>query len=153
MNNYLEQYSKEQIQKNLEMMLTLEFLGIHIEDTKNLKDELGSESIVAYFFSVPEFSIIDVDGNEINEKIKSADGLISVAKESLTEMVEHSLKDISKDDIYLEEIIEDFKSDVSKFTKFYAKVRKGETWDKEMGRKAVEKISSDIKRATGYKEV
>lgn len=153
MSTYLEQYSKEQIKENLETILSLEYLGVHIEDTKNIKDKYGLESIVAYYFTVPEFSTIEADDNKLNEKIKTADGLITITKEEITEMFENSLKDIFKDDDYLEMMLEDFKSNPSENIKFYAKVRKGETWTKEMGLKAIEKINDDIKRAIGYKEV
>lgn len=153
MSNYLEQYSKKQIQENLETVFALEYLGVHIEETKNLKNNLGLECIVAYYFAVPEFSTIEVDDSKLNEKIKTADGLITVAKEEMTEMFENSLKDIFKDDDYLEVMLEDFKANPSENIKFYAKVRKGETWTKEMGLKVIEKINNDIQRATGYKEV
>lgn len=153
MSNYLERYSREQIKKNLETVLRLEYLGVHIEDTKDLKDEFGLETIIAYYFTVPEHSTIEVENKELNEKVKSSDGLITLTKEILIEMCIDSFKDILEDDDFTKEMIDDFKSNPSEFVKFYAKVRKGETWDKEIGRKAVEKISNDIKRATGYKEV
>lgn len=70
MNNYLEQYSKEQIKKNLETVLKLEYLGVHIENTKDLKDEYGLETIIAYYFTVPEFSTIEIENKELNEKSK-----------------------------------------------------------------------------------
>ena len=36
-----EDYSKEQIEKNLKTVLTLEWLGVHIENTKEVADEYG----------------------------------------------------------------------------------------------------------------
>ena len=66
-----EDYSKEQIKKNLKTVLTLEWLGVHIEDTKELTDEYGILSKTVYYFSVPETSIIEEDGNELRKTIKS----------------------------------------------------------------------------------
>ena len=55
-----EEYSREQIEKNLKTVLTLEWLGIHIEDTKEKNDEYGIPSKTVYYFSVPETSTIEI---------------------------------------------------------------------------------------------
>ena len=81
--NYLSDYSREQIEKNLNTILTLEWLGVHIEDTKEVTDEYGIISKTVYYLSVPETSIIEVEDKELSKKIQSSDGLISLAKEEI----------------------------------------------------------------------
>lgn len=143
-------YNIEQLKQNLEIVLALEYLGIHIEDTKEETDKYGISSKTIYYFSVPERSTIEVKDEDSKEKVKTSDGLISIAKESLTEMVIDSCKAEFSDD---EEFIEEVKNNISDYLKFYAKVRTGEVWSKELGEEMIKKISDEIKAASGYKEV
>ena len=73
-----EDYSKEQIEKNLKTVLTLEWLGVHIEDTNEVTDEYGILSKTVYYLSVPETSTIEVEDKELSKKIQSSDSLISL---------------------------------------------------------------------------
>lgn len=146
----LENYSREQIEKNLKMVLTLEWLGVHIEDTKETTDEYGIPSKIFYYFSVPETSTIEVEDKELNNKIKSSDGLIALAKEELLDMLIDSCEDAFGDD---EEFIEEVRNNTSDYFKFYAKVRQGETWTKELGDSIVKKLTDEIHAASAYKEV
>ena len=145
-----EDYSKEQIEKNLKTVLTLEWLGVHIEDTKEVTDEYGIPSKTVYYFSVPETSTIEVEDKELSKKIQSSDSLISLAKEEILDMLMDSYKDVFGDD---EEFLEEVKNNTSDYFKFYAKVRKGETWTKELGDAMVKKLTDEIHAMSAYKEV
>jgi hypothetical protein len=147
----LENYSKEKIKELIEITLALEWLGIHIEDTKELKDEYGFPSKLCYLFSVPESSDIDVEDAELQEKVKTSDGLISIAKEQMMDTVNSLYKGTFGDEEDL--FFGDVKDDMSDYVKFYAKVRTGEKWNKEMGDAAVKKLTNEIYAVSGYKEV
>ena len=148
--NNLSDYSREQIEKNLKTVLTLEWLGVHIEDTKEVTDEYGIPSKTVYYLSVPETSTIEVEDKELSKKIQSSDSLISLAKEEILDMLMDSCKDVFGDD---EEFLEEVKNNTSDYFKFYAKVRKGETWNKELGGAMVKKLTDEIHATSAYKEV
>lgn len=148
--NNLSDYSREQIEKNLKTVLTLEWLGVHIEDTEETTNEYGIPSKTIYYFSVPESSTIEVKDKEVSEKIKSSDGLIALAKEEILDMLMDSCKDVFGDD---EEFLEEVKNNQSDYFKFYAKVRVGEKWTKELGDAMVKKLTDEIHAASTYKEV
>lgn len=145
-----EEYSREQIEKNLKTVLTLEWLGIHIEDTKETNDGYGIPSKTVYYFSVPETSTIEIEDKEVSERIKTSEGLISLAKEEILNMLMDFCKDVFGDD---EEFLEEMKNNISDYFKFYAKVRTGEKWTKELGDAMVEKLTNEIHAASAYKEV
>ena len=149
-SNNLSDYSREQIEKNLKTVLTLEWLGVHIEDTKEVTDEYGIPSKTVYYLSVPEMSTIEVEDKELSKKIQSLDSLITLAKEEIVDMLMDSCKDVFGDD---EEFLEEVKNNTSDYFKFYAKVRKGETWTKELGDAMVKKLTDEIHAASAYKEV
>lgn len=140
----------ENIEKNLHTILGLEWLGIHIEDTKTEDDDFGFATKTVYYYSVPEFSIIEVDNIAVNNRIKTANGLKSLAKEALIERLINTCKSAYPDD---KEFIEDIKNNTSNYFKFYAKVRKGEVWNKELGDQRIKEILEEIENAAGYKEV
>ena len=148
--NNLSDYSREQIEKNLKTILILEWLGVHIEDTKEVTDEYGILSKMVYYLSVPETSTIEVEDMELSKKIQSSDSLISLAKKKILDMLIDSCKDVFGDD---EEFLEEVKNNTSDYFKFYAKVRKGETWTKELGDANVKKIADEFHAASSYKEV
>ena len=148
--NNLSDYSREQIEKNLKTVLALEWLGVHIEDTKEVTDEYGILSKTVYYLSVPETSIIEVKDKELSKKIQSSDSLISLAKEEILDMLMDSCKDMFGDD---EEFLEEVKNNTSDYFKFYAKVRKGETWTKELGDAIVKKLTDEIHAMSAYKEI
>ena len=136
--------------KYLKIVLTLEWLGVHIEDTKEVTDEYGIPSKTVYYLSVPETSTIEVEDKELSKKIQSSDSLISLAKEEILDMLMDSCKDVFGDD---EEFLEEVKNNTSDYFKFYAKVRKGETWTKELGDVMVKKLTDEIHAISAYKEV
>ena len=120
--------------------LTLELLGIRIEDTKKV-NSLQSQ----IYFSVPERITIDLEDEERNNKIKTAEGLKLFAKEEMTRMM---LSAIPEEDQWL---IEDI--DMSEYVKFYAKTRKGEVWTQEDSDKRAKEIADEIEKVNAYKEV
>ena len=134
--------NKKQIEENLKTVLTLEYMGIHIEDTK----EQGFKQL--YYFSVPERSTLKTESAK--EQAETADDLIKVAKAALTEMILDSCK--SEFDDEDEEFYKDVENNISDYALFFAKVRKGEVWNKEMGKAAVNKIVEELKNSS-YKQV
>ena len=134
--------NKKQIEENLKTVLTLEYMGIHIEDTK----EQGFKQL--YYFSVPERSTLKTESAK--EQAETADDLIQVAKAALTEMILDSCK--SEFDDEDEEFYKDVENNISDYALFFAKVRKGEVWNKEMGKAAVNKAVESLKNLS-YKQV
>ena len=132
----------KQIEENLKTVLTLEYMGIHIEDTK----EQGFKQL--YYFSVPERSTLKTESAK--EQAETADDLIKVAKAALTEMILDSCK--SEFDDEDEEFYKDVENNISDYALFFAKVRKGEVWNKEMGKAAVNKAVESLKNLS-YKQV
>ena len=51
-----------------------------------------------------------------------------------------------------EEFYKDIENNISDYALFFTKVRKGEVWDKEMGKAAVNKIVEELKNSS-YKQV
>ena len=138
----LENNSK-QIKENLKTVLTLEYMGIHIEDTKE------QDFKQLYYFSVPERSTLKVESAK--EQAETADDLIKVAKETLIKMMLDSCKSVFGD-AEDEEFYKDIENNISDYALFFTKVRKGEVWDKEMGKTAVNKIVEQLKNSS-YKQV
>jgi hypothetical protein len=138
----LENNSK-QIKENLKTVLTLEYMGIHIEDTKE------QDFKQLYYFSVPERSTLKVESAK--EQAEIADDLIKVAKETLIKMMLDSCKYVFGD-TEDEEFYKDIENNISDYALFFTKVRKGEVWDKKMGKAAVNKIVEELKNSS-YKQV
>lgn len=141
-------YNKEQIKESLEILLRLEWLGIHIEDTKEEKGSLGLMNKTAYYYSVPESSVIELDDEKFNSRIKTSDGLKLLAKEILTELLIDFIKKEFPDD---EEFITDVENNFSDYFKFYAKVRSGEVWNEELGNNRMKELQESVKN--GYREI
>lgn len=141
----IEISDRKQIEENLKVVLSLEYYGIHIEDTKE------QDFKILYYFSVPEKSTIEID-NALNDKIKTADGLIEIAKESFTQIIIDSCRSEFDDDEEDEKFYNDVKNNISDYALFYAKVREGEVWDEEMGKTAVNKAIEPLKNLS-YKQV
>lgn len=133
----------KQIEENLKSVLTLEYMGIHIEDTKE------KDFKQLYYFSVPERSTLKVESAK--EQAETADDLIQVAKAALTEMILDSCKSEFDDGEEDEEFYKDVENNISDYALFFAKVRKGEVWNKEMGKAAIQKITDEIKNDS-YKQ-
>lgn len=124
--------NKKQIEENLKAILTLEYFGIHIEDAKE------KDFKQLYYFSVPERSMLKVESAK--EQAETAEDLIDVAKAALTEMILDSCKSEFNDGEEDEEFYKDVENNISDYALFFAKVRKGEVWNKEMGKAAVNKV-------------
>lgn len=135
--------NKKQIEENLKTVLTLEYMGIHIEDTKE------QDFKQLYYFSVPERSTLKVES--VRKQVETADDLIKVAKETLTKMILDSCKSVFGD-AEDEEFYKDIENNIPDYALFFSKVRKGEVWDKEMGKTAVNKIVEELKNSS-YKQV
>lgn len=133
----------KQIEENLKTVLTLEYMGIHIEDVVDDFKQL-------YYFSVPERSTLKVES--VKEQAETADDLIKVAKAALTEMILDSCKSEFDDGEEDEEFYRDVENNISDYVLFFAKVRKGEVWNKEMGKAAVNKAVESLKNLS-YKQV
>lgn len=140
----MELNNPKQIEENLKTVLTLEYMGIHIEDTK----EKGFKQL--YYFSVPERSTLKVESAK--EQAETADDLIKVAKAALTEMILDLCKSEFDDDEENEKFYKDIENNISDYVLFFAKVRRGEVWDKKMGKAAVNKVVEPLKNLS-YKQV
>lgn len=142
---------QKQFENYLNIIFGLEYLGIRMEEAK---EERGSKwfstTKTAYYFSVPESSTIEVENQELNVRIKTSDGLKALAKETLTDMIIDACEQEYGEDKWF---IEDVKKDISSYLKFYAKVRKGEVWTKELGDNRMKELTEEIQKAAGYSEV
>lgn len=141
----MEITNPKQIEENLKTVLTLEYMGIHIEDTK----EQGFKQL--YYFSVPEKSTIETN-DFLNDQIKTSDGLIQVAKDFLAVMIISSCKSEFDDSEEDEEFYKDVENNISEYALFFAKVRQGEVWNEEKGKAAVNKAVEPLKNLS-YKQV
>ena len=133
----------KQIEENLKTVLTLEYMGIHIEDVVDDFKQL-------YYFSVPERSTLKVES--VKEQAETADDLIKVAKTILTEIILDTYKAEYADGEEDEEFYKDVENNISEYALFFAKVRQGEVWNKEMGKAAVNKAVESLKNLS-YKQV
>lgn len=140
----MEITNSKQTEENFKTVLTLEYMGIHMEDTK----EQGFKQL--YYFSVPEKSTLKIESAK--EQAETADDLIKVAKAALTEMILDSCKSEYADGEEYEEFYKDVENNISEYALFFAKVRQGEVWNKEMGKAAVNKIVESLKNLS-YKQV
>lgn len=143
-------YNMEQLRNNVETTLCLEYLGVHFEDTREEKDAWGFPTKTSFYYSVPESSIIEVEDKKLNEKIKTADGLKHLAKEMLINMLLDSCNEEIKEDT---EFIDYIKNNTSEHFKFYAKVRAGEVWTKELGDNRIKELTVEMQNAYGYIEI
>nr|DAE30562.1 MAG TPA: hypothetical protein [virus sp. ctiha2]DAX13812.1 MAG TPA: hypothetical protein [Bacteriophage sp.] len=120
-------------------------MGIHIEDTKE------QDFKQLYYFSVPEKSTIETN-DFLNDQIKTSDGLIQVAKDFLAVMIISSCKSEFDDSEEDEKFYEDVENNISEYALFFARVRQGEIWNKEMGKVAVNKVLGKLQNQL-YKQV
>lgn len=142
-------YNSEHIRGSLEIIFALEWLGVRIEDVKEENDRFGFSSKQVYYYSVPESSTITVEDEELNNQIKTADGLIHLAKKELTNVIIKACEYYDAD----KDFIEDIKNNISDYCKFYAKTRTGEVWSKELGDNRLKELSDEIQKASGYQEI
>lgn len=141
----MEENSINLLKESLYTILSLEYYGIHIEDVK--EQDLKQ----LYFFSVPQISTLQTSDDTINEKIKDGYSLIKLAKELLTEMIVESCRAVFGEDED-EEFYENVKENISQYALFYAKVRRDESWNKEMAEAASRKVLREI-RDNAYERV
>ena len=142
--------NKEQISDSATIIFNLEYLGVHFEDVKEEKSKYGFFTKMAYYYSVPEFSTIEVDNEELNTRIKTADGLKRLAKDELIAIfVKAYENDFEKD----KDLLDYLKNNTSDYLKFYAKVRKGEVWSKELGDQRIKELIDEVQKASGYEVV
>lgn len=147
MNN---NHNMEQLRKSVETTLCLEWLGVHFEDVRKEKDAWGLETKTSFFYSVPESSIIEVEDKKLNDKIKTADSLKRLAKEMLTDMILYSFEQEFGEDT---EFIVDMTNHLSDYVKFYAKVRVGEVWNKELADNRIKELTAEMQKAYEYVEI
>ena len=99
----------KQIEENLKTVLTLEYMGIHIEDVVDDFKQL-------YYFSVPERSTLKVES--VKEQAETADDLIKVAKTILTEIILDTYKAEYADGEEDEEFYKDVENNISEHALF-----------------------------------
>ncbi len=124
---------KEEMEAVTKVILSLEYLGIHIENQKLI----GAKQIC--YFSVPESSLIKSSSENYANKLHTSEGLMKLAKEILSELyMIIALKDTDEDDPFDKEFINEMKEHLADYFAFYGKVRTGQVWNEELGKKAVE---------------
>lgn len=126
--------NKDQIKEYLQIILELEYFGIHMEFVEE------KDFTLLYYFSVPEKLKLD-------DENKTSEDLMTFAKETLTEMFINSCEMEFSDEE--KEILEDIKNNISDYALFYAKVRRGEIWTEENAKAAIQKIMEN----NSYKQV
>lgn len=146
----METLNQKQLTDNMEAVFTLEWLGVRFEDTKEEKGSCGLYFKTAFYFSVPEASTITTEDKEFNSRIQTANGLKYFAKETLIDMMIKSFESMHGKN---EDFIEDVKNNIHDYFKFYAKVRVGEVWNKELGDKRIKELTDEIKEASKYREI
>lgn len=146
----MEDLRKEIIESNINTVLGLEYLGIRFEDTKEEKGSCGLFSKLAYYYSVPELSTLEVKDKELNDRIKTANGLKYLAKEVLIDMLINNYQKEFGENL---EFVEDVKNNIHDYFKFYAKVRDGETWNKDIAEQRMKELTKEIKEASKYREI
>ena len=127
-----------QLEENLEAILNLEYLGVHIEDTK---EQDGKQ---LYFFSVPESSTLQFKDSEMNERIRDKCGLTNLTKEIITETIVESCRAVFGDEED-EEFYDDVRNNISEYASFFVKVRHGEVWNAEMAKDAGKKFIDNLR--------
>lgn len=146
----MENFDKEIIEFNINTIYGLEYLGVRFEDTKEEKGSCGLFSKLAYYYSVPELSTLEVKDAELNDRIKTANGLKYVAKEVLIDMMIKNYQHEFGED---EKFVQDVKENIHDYFKFYAKVRSGETWNKELAEQRMKELTKELQEASGYREI
>jgi hypothetical protein len=140
----------ELLKANVTVILNLEYLGVRIEEVKDEYGNIGILPKIAYYYSVPESSTLEVENVDLNEKIKTANALKHLAKETLIDMIINNCeKEFGEDDGF----IADLKNNVDDYCKFYAKVRHGEVWNKELAEQRIKDIDREIDAVIGYEEI
>lgn len=146
----MKEFNKELVLDSANVILNLEYLGVHFEDTKEERSKHGFFTKMAYYYSVPESSTIEVDNEELNTRIKTADGLKRLAKDELIAMfVKVYGSELGED----KEFLDYMKNNTSDYLKFYAKVRKGEVWTKELGDQRIKELIDAVQKVSGYEVV
>lgn len=140
---------RERLKSYFDVMIRLEYLGIHIEGTRD--EQYGISPKTIYYYSVPESSTIETEDEEFNKRIKTSDDLMKFGKEMILEMIYDSCeKAYGEEDKWL---LDELKKDPSEFFKFRAKVRKGEIWNEELGKLRIKELSEQIEKPSEYKEI
>ena len=149
---------KEELDREiLRQTLDSEYIGIHIENIKypeinpfDLFKKPGGELVIAVcYFSVPESSLLETDENEeMNQLIKTSDGLIRIAKGRINYLMATACLNNG-----MGEEAQKILDGDSGYIKYYAKVRTGEVWTKELAGKRLQEMLNDMKKSIGFKEV
>ena len=142
--------NKQTLTDSVKVILNLEWLGVRIEAIKDEPTDAIFATKTAYYYSVPESSTIELENKELNNRIKTSDGLKLLAKEQLTNMIIESCSAEYPDE---EDFIQDLKDNMSDYFKFYAKVRKCEIWNSEMGNARLKELNEVIQLASQYSEI
>jgi len=121
--------NNKQVESIAKTLMFIEYLGIHIEDVKEIYDDNNYLVKVVYDFSVPEASTIKLN-NEFDEKIQCSDGLIALAKKEIMGSLF----------VFYDEFGEN-----QKISEFCVKVRRGEQWNEDLGSSSIKSLTGKIK--------
>lgn len=134
----------------VERMILLEYLGIQLDDTKEVPSKDGKSIQYGFYFSVPASSTLTMPGFE--EDTTTAEGLKQIGKRQLLEIFEEAwglVRDICEEEVS----DEDWADVVRNKCVFYAKVRENDVWDIEKAKAAVEELRDSIKESNEYREI
>lgn len=133
--------NEETIKSNIRTILLMEYFGIRIEKQTEHGD------FTHMYFSVPESSTVNYSYDEkLNTLIKTSAGLIEIAKKTLIEMFKKIIVEDLDDAAGLNIYVQDY-------VKFFAKVRTGEVWNKEMAEERVKELGGTVTDNNEYQEV
>lgn len=126
----------------------LECLGIKFEDVQN---KICSENMTCtyeYFFSIPETSVLEMDG--FGEEIRTQKGLKQIAKTQVMEMLSDAFDVSMTDPAYNKD---EYMKDVVESCKVLVRVREGEEWDDHKAEEAVRLFAEALKNPDTYEEI
>jgi hypothetical protein len=147
----MEELNKELIKRNTTIIVNLEYLGVHIDKVKEEYNPYGQFSKTVYYYSVPESSTLEIENQNLNARIKTDNDLKQLTKEVLIDMMlDHCKAEFGED---ADEFVADVKNTISDYFKFYAKVRSGEVWNKELADQRMRDLAKEIEAASAYKEI
>lgn len=125
--------SQEDMKNLIKIILLLEYLGIHIEESKVIGVKQNC------YFSVPESSTIKTSSEDYGHETYTSEGLMKLAKDQLSDIYMAIIfKDTDENDPFDKEFINEVKEKISDYFGFYGKVRTGQVWNEELGKKAIE---------------
>lgn len=140
-------------------MVTLEYLGVHIEDSGS--DKIGNTWTRV---TVPEYSTLDLESDKNKETIceviedhpyHTQEDLIDIAKIIIREKLPKVRLTEEEFDTLIssQEDIDEWNDFIKETVKIFVKVREGDVWSNDRAEEKLESLFRDLESAKGYVEV